>query len=99
MATRVGDASQVTAAESQVASAAAKVQQARASLQTAELNLSRTRITSPIDGIVIDRKVTIGQTVAAAFQAPDLFTLAENLEQMQVEVSVDEADIGQVKKG
>ena len=99
LASRTGAAAQERAAAAQVTSAGSKVRQARASLQQQRLNLARTRITSPINGIVIDRKVNIGQTVAASFQAPDLFTLAEDLEQMQVEVSVDEADIGMVKKG
>ena len=56
-------------------------------------------IHSPIDGIVLTRSVEPGQTVAAAFQAPVLFTLAEDLTQMELHVDVDEADIGQVKEG
>jgi HlyD family secretion protein len=87
------------AAAAQVKSAQAGVSQARASLEQARVNLAKTTIRSPIRGIVLDRKVTIGQTVAAQFQAPDLFTLAENLDQMQVATNVDEADIGRVAKG
>ena len=98
-ATRDGAQAQLTASGAQVRSAQAKVSQSRASLAQAQYNLSRSDLRSPIDGIVLDRKVTIGQTVAAQFQAPDLFTLAENLEQLQVEVAVDEADIAQVKVG
>ena len=97
--TRDGAVAQWTAAQAQVRSAAARVRQAQANLDQARYNLDRTDLRAPIDGIVLDRKVTIGQTVAAQFQAPDLFTLAENLNQMQVEVAVDEADIGQVKVG
>ena len=97
--TRDGGLALVTVAGAQTRSAAAKVRQARASLAQAQYNLNRTMLRSPIDGIVLDRKVTIGQTAAAQFQAPDLFTLAENLDQMQVEAAVDEADIGQVKQG
>lgn len=90
---------QLVVAGAQTRSAAARVAQARASLAQAQYNLSRSELRAPISGVVLDRKVTIGQTVAAQFQAPDLFTLAENLEQMQVEVAVDEADIGQAKVG
>lgn len=96
---RDGAMAQAAASAAQVRSAQARVRQTRANLEQAEVNLSRTILRSPIDGIVLDRKVTIGQTVAAQFQAPDLFTLAQNLDQMQVEAAVDEADIGQVKTG
>ncbi len=96
---RDGAIAQANAARAQVRSAEARVRQARANLEQAEVDLSRTILRSPIDGIVLDRKVTIGQTVAAQFQAPDLFTLAQNLDHMQVEAAVDEADIGQVKLG
>lgn len=90
---------QRNAAAAQVRAATAQVQQAQANLAQAKVNLGRTTIRSPIKGIVLDRKVTMGQTVAASFQAPDLFTLAENLDQMQVQTSVDEADIGRVRQG
>lgn len=77
----------------------AQVAQAQANLESAQIDLQRTTITSPIDGLVMNIAVTEGQTVAAQFQAPDLFTLAKNLDQMQVETSVDEADVGRVKVG
>lgn len=96
---RDGQMAQAAASAAQVRSAQARVRQAQANLEQAQVNLSRTILRSPIDGIVLDRKVTIGQTVAAQFQAPDLFTLAQNLDQMQVEAAVDEADIGQIKTG
>jgi HlyD family secretion protein len=88
---------QYNSAQAQVQGAEAQVSQARANQSQAQTNLNYATIRSPIDGIVLDRKVTLGQTVAAQFQAPDLFTLAENLDQIQVQVNVDEADIGQVK--
>jgi HlyD family secretion protein len=90
---------QYNSARAQVEGAQAQVSQARANQSQSQTNLNYTTIRSPIDGIVLDRKVTLGQTVAAQFQAPDLFTLAENLDQIQVQTNVDEADIGQVKAG
>jgi len=80
-------------------SAQAAVEQARASLSSAQTNLSKASIRSPIDGIVLARKIEPGQTVAASFQAPVLFTLAEDLSKMELEVDVDEADVGEVRKG
>jgi HlyD family secretion protein len=81
------------------ASARALVAQARAGLRSDETNLYKASIRSPIDGIVLTRKVEPGQTVAASFQAPVMFTLAEDLKQMELQVDVDEADVGQVKVG
>ncbi|HSE12176.1 MAG TPA: efflux RND transporter periplasmic adaptor subunit [Rudaea sp.] len=81
------------------ASAHAGVVQAGATLRSDETNLSKASIRSPIDGVVLTRKVEPGQTVAASLQAPVLFTLAEDLSQMQIEVDVDEADVGQVRDG
>lgn len=81
------------------ASARASIGQARASLKSDRTNLSKATIRSPIDGVVLVRKVEPGQTVAATLQAPVLFTLAENLKQMKLEVDVDEADVGQVRDG
>ncbi len=85
------------ASEAQVRAAEAQVRQAQANLDSATVNLKYTVIRSPIKGVVLDRKISIGQTVAASFTAPDLFTLAENLDQMEVLTSVDEADIGRVR--
>jgi HlyD family secretion protein len=81
------------------ASARAAVGQARATLKSDQTNLGKASIRSPIDGVVLSRKVEPGQTVAASLQAPVLFTLAENLKQMKLEVDVDEADVGQVRDG
>jgi HlyD family secretion protein len=86
-------------AEANVASARAGVTQARANLQSDETNLGKASIRSPIDGVVLTRKVEPGQTVAATLQAPVLFTLAEDLAKMKLQVDVDEADVGQVRVG
>jgi len=76
-----------------------QVAQTKAALRAAEVNLSYTTIVSPIDGIVVSRAVDVGQTVAASFQAPTLFTLAEDLRKMQVDTSVAEADVGKLVPG
>lgn len=86
-------------AEANVASARASVTQARATLQSDETNLGKASIRSPINGVVLSRQVDPGQTVAASFQAPVLFKLAEDLTKMELQVDVDEADVGQVKAG
>jgi HlyD family secretion protein len=77
----------------------AQVSQAQATLEADETDLAKAVIQSPINGIVLVRNVEPGQTVAASFQAPVLFTLAEDLTQMELHVDVDEADVGQVTKG
>jgi HlyD family secretion protein len=81
------------------ASARAAVAAARAQLQSDRTNVAKASIRSPIDGLVLARKVEPGQTVAASLQAPVLFTLAESLQQMELQVGVDEADVGQVRPG
>jgi HlyD family secretion protein len=85
-------------AKADEANASASVSQAQATLATYQTDLSKTVIRSPIDGIVLTRSIELGQTVAAAFQAPVLFTLAEDLTKMELHVDVDEADIGQVRE-
>ncbi len=92
------EAAQARAAAS-LASAHANVAQARATLSSDETNLAKASIRSPINGVVLARKVEPGQTVAASLQAPVLFTLAEDLSKMELQVNVDEADVGQVKAG
>jgi HlyD family secretion protein len=82
----------------QVQNAAAQVQQAEAALQLAQINLSHTTITSPINGVVVSRNVDVGQTVAASLSAPTLFTIANDLTQMQVIANIDQADIGLVEQ-
>ncbi|AMD92219.1 efflux RND transporter periplasmic adaptor subunit [Desulfomicrobium orale] len=86
-------------AEANVASAEASVVQSKAELRSAETNLSKASIRSPISGVVLKRKIEPGQTVAASFEAPVLFTLAENLSTMKLQVDVDEADVGKVSEG
>jgi len=79
--------------------AAASVNNTKAQLRSAERNLSFTQIYSPIDGVVLGRSVNIGQTVAASFNTPTIFTIAKDITKMQVQAKVDEADIGNVVKG
>ncbi|MDP2689160.1 MAG: efflux RND transporter periplasmic adaptor subunit [Deltaproteobacteria bacterium] len=87
------------AAKAQVSASDAQVAQAGAALKFAETNLRYTRIVSPVDGTVVSRNVDAGQTVAASFQTPTLFTIAQDLTKMQVNTSVAEADIGAIKPG
>jgi HlyD family secretion protein len=89
---------QVQQSQAQVGQAQAQVQQAEAALSLAEVNLSHTTITSPIDGVVVSRDVNVGQTVAASLSAPTLFTIANDLTQMQVIANIDQADIGLVEQ-
>ena len=77
----------------------ATVAQVKSQLDRERTNLSYTIIRSPIDGIVIDRKIDVGQTVAASFSTPTLFQIAKNLEEMQIDTSVAEADVGSVRQG
>lgn len=83
----------------QIEQARAQVKLKEAALKQQRLNLDYTFIRSPVNGVVINRNVDVGQTVAASLQAPVLFTIAQDLRRMRVEVSVDEADIGQVREG
>jgi HlyD family secretion protein len=89
---------QVQQAQAQVQQAQAQVQQAQAALRLAEVNLTHLTIVSPIDGIVVSRNVDVGQTVAASLSAPTLFTIANDLKQMQVIANIDQADIGLVEQ-
>jgi HlyD family secretion protein len=86
-------------ASAAVESAKADVGVAEAEVELNETNLVKSRIVSPINGVVLKRNVDPGQTVASSFQAPILFTIAEDLTQMEVQVDVDEADVGKVKEG
>ena len=92
MATRDQNAAALSAAK-------ASVLQARADRDMAAANLAFTKIASPIDGIVVSRSVDVGQTVAAAFQAPTLFLIANDLTKMQILANIDEADVGKVREG
>lgn len=89
----------VKRARADEASAAAQVTQSQASLAAIETDIRKAVIRSPIDGIVLDRQIDPGQTVAASFQTPTLFTLAEDLTRMRLVINVDEADIGVVQVG
>ena len=86
-------------AQAQVNSAQAQIRQQSASTQTTRVNLNRTVIRSPVDGVILTRTIEPGQTVAASLQAPELFTIAEDLSKMKIELAVDESDIGQVRAG
>ena len=86
-------------AVAQLALEQAQVKQALASLNSAQTELSYTEIKAPVDGIVISKAVEVGQTVAASFETPELFSVAEDLTKMQIEASVVEADIAKVKEG
>jgi len=86
-------------AEAQLAQANAQLKIAQSNLDSAKVDLSRCTISSPIDGIVIDRECDIGNTVAASLNAPTLFTIANDLSKMQIDASVAEADIGNVAEG
>jgi HlyD family secretion protein len=86
-------------AKAQLALDQAGVQQAVAQLEEARINLGYTEITSPVDGVVVSRSVDVGQTVAASFQTPTLFQIAQDLTKMQVNANVSESDIGGVHEG
>lgn len=79
--------------------AEARVRQAQAGLANARVDLERSIIRAPVDGVVVDRRVDPGQSVAASFQAPTLFRIAQDLTRLQANISVDEADIGDVREG
>ncbi len=86
-------------ANTQLSSAQSQVKQAQAGLQQAQLDLDHTHITAPVEGTVIARHMDVGQTVAASFQSPTIFEIAQDLTKMQVDTNVDESDVGVVKVG
>ena len=88
---------QLKAAEAMVANGRAVVKQRQAALASARNDLSKTEITAPVDGVVISRQVEPGQTVAASLNTPTLFTIAQDLREMQVDVAIDESDIGRLR--
>jgi HlyD family secretion protein len=89
----------IRVAQSELASAQAQERQAQAVLDQAQINLAHTKITAPVDGTVIARRVDVGQTVAASFAAPTIFEIAQDLTKMQVDTNVDESDIGNIAVG
>ena len=99
IAAEQGAIADVAVAKANVENAKATLTQHEATLDSARIDLDRTYIRSPIDGVVIDKIVEVGQTVAASLQAPKLFTIAQDLTHVQIEAQVDEADIGQVTSG
>src|SRR5881397_884989 len=90
-------AAAIGSAQAQLRVTAATLDSARAQVKQAQAALEHTTIRAPVDGVVVSRAVDVGQTVAASLQAPTLFTIAQDLTKMQVETSVDEADIGRIK--
>jgi HlyD family secretion protein len=86
-------------AEAQIAFDQATIEQREAQLEAAQVNLDYTNITSPVDGTVVSRNVTMGQTVAASFQTPTLFLIASDLKKMEVDTNVSESDVGGLKEG
>jgi HlyD family secretion protein len=89
----------VKVVEAQIKSAQATVAQRDAAYAQARIDLARTKITSPVSGIVIKRAIEKGQTVAASLQSPELFVIAQNLRDMQVDASIDESDVGRIRQG
>ena len=90
---------QVNVAIAQWSAAQAQERQAQAALSQAKINLQHTRIVAPVSGTVISRHFDVGQTVAASFQAPDIFDIAQDLTRMQVDTNVDESDVGTIRTG
>ena len=90
---------QLGVAQANAKNSAAVVQQREAQLAQARIDLERTAIRAPVDGVVVKKSVEPGQTVAASLQAPELFVIAQNLADMQVEAAIDEADVGRVREG
>ena len=95
----VGLDADIALGEAQVTSAEAAILQRKARLRDAEIDLERTEIRSPVDGVVVQRQIDLGQTVAASLNAPTLFTIAQDLHEIDIWANVDEADVGRMKEG
>lgn len=91
--------SQVRSASAQLAAARSALRQSEVALQTAQINLARTEIRSPIDGVITQRKVDVGQTVQASFSAPELFQIADDLSRIQLEANIVESDVASLDAG
>jgi HlyD family secretion protein len=89
----------IALAEAQLKSAEAVILQREAKLKDIEIDLERTDIRSPVDGVVVQRQIDLGQTVAASLNAPTLFTIAQDLREIDIYANIDEADVGRVKAG
>jgi HlyD family secretion protein len=98
-AQQLGLAADVRVAESQLAAVSAQIMQREAMVRQIEVDLRNTEIKSPVSGVVIQRNVELGQTVAASLQAPTLFLIADDLRQMEIAANVDEADVGRAQEG
>lgn len=96
VAAQLSAAADLASAKAQVEDAKATLLQRQATLESARIDLDRTYIRSPFDGVVVDRAVQVGQTVAASLAAPKLFTIAEDLSKVEIDAQVDEADIGEI---
>ena len=99
VATQAASQAQLESAQAGYRADQARLTQAQANLKTAQVNLEHTIITSPISGTIISRNVDRGQTVAASFSSPTLFTIGEDLTKMQVNTNIDEADVGKIRTG
>jgi HlyD family secretion protein len=95
----VGLEADIALAEAQTRSAEAAILQKQAKLRDAEIDLARTDVKSPVDGVVVQRNIDLGQTVAASLSAPTLFTIAQDLREIEVWANIDEADVGRLKSG
>jgi HlyD family secretion protein len=95
----VGLKADITLAEAQIRSAEATILQREAKMRDVEIDLSRTEIRSPVDGVVVKRDIELGQTVAASLSAPTLFTIAQDLREIDIYANIDEADVGRLKAG
>ncbi len=95
----IGLKADITLAEAQIQSAQATILQREAKMRDVEIDLSRTEIRSPVDGVVVKRDIELGQTVAASLSAPTLFTIAQDLREIDIYANIDEADVGRVKSG
>jgi len=95
----IGLDADVALGEAQVKSAEAAILQREAKLRDAEIDLDRTQIRSPVDGVVVQRQIDLGQTVAASLNAPTLFTIAQDLREIDIQANIDEADVGRMKEG
>jgi HlyD family secretion protein len=98
-AQQLGLAADVRVAQSQLAAVSAQILQREAMVRQIEVDLRNTEIKSPVSGVVIQRNIELGQTVAASLQAPTLFLIADDLRQMEIAANIDEADVGRVQEG
>lgn len=99
LAARDQAGARLASAQAGIKVAQAQMAQRQAAVENARLDLQHTTIRSPVDGVILSRTIEPGQTVAASFQTPVLFSIAEDLRQMQLDLSIDEADVGQVREG